>query len=161
MPASATITAMPLLFAGDVVTVDPARFSGQAGVEFVVHNPKRSNASIKVKGQPLSRGFNVDMSALIKTGETCIADLAAANTASREAAAKVTAARVAVTPKTGAVVRLNRKFSTYAAADLMVVTKVNDTTVSLSRLGGDQPGERGMRIDPRGVTVVDLATILA
>jgi hypothetical protein len=158
---TATAIEMPLLFAGDVVTLNPSAYSGHVGVEFVVHDPKRSKASIKVKGEPLSNGFTANMSGLIKTGTTCFEDIRVAEDAERERQAAIAAARAEATPKMGAVVRLKEQFRNYTVETLMVVLKVNPKTVALSRLGGDLPGERGMVIDPRGVTIVDIATVLA
>lgn len=158
---TATVVEMPLLFTGDIVTIDPAHYSGQDGIEFVVHETKRSNASIKIKGQPLSRGFSAKMEALIPTGEHCMADIAVARDAAAEKAAEVRAARAAATPKCGAVVTLNQSYKTYLSTTLMSVVKVNDTTVALHRLGGDNPGERGVRIDPRGVTIVPMNEVAA
>lgn len=169
MPASSTATAatrtriveMPLLFKGDVVTINPTRYSGQDGKKFVVHNPKRSNAHIKPLGEPEAVGYDVDMSALIKTGDTCIADIHAADETRRTKAAAAAVARAEATPRAGAVVRLNSKCGKYAIGALMSVEKVNSTTISLNRLGGNNADEFGMRIDPRGVTIVNLADLAA
>lgn len=158
MPAAATITTMPILFAGDVVTIG---YAGHEGKEYVVHEVKRKNALVKPKGQPDARGVLPDMALCVKTGETCMDDINAADENHRMAQAAVAIARAEVTPKEGAIVRLNRKCGSYVTGTLMSVAKVNSTTIGLHRLGGDNTGEHGMRIDPRGVTVVDLTDLAA
>jgi hypothetical protein len=143
---------------GDVVTIG---HRDHEGIEYVVHHIDFHAVQVKPKGQPETHGHVLDLADLArctKTGATCIADVFTAEQARRDAQAT---ARAAATPSAGAVVRLINKCGTYTAGTLMSVEKVNSATISLNRLGGNHDGEFGMRIDPRGVTIINLTDLAA
>lgn len=149
MPSPATIVEMPILFEGDDVTINHPSYPGT----YVVHKVKRSRAVVKRKGHPMERGLDPDMTMLTKVGTRSPEDIAAASSP-----VLPSADMAAIVP--GAIVRIPRGFRTYTPTTLMVVAKVNASTVTLHRLGGDQPGERGVNHRPAGLVVVDPAEVL-
>lgn len=60
--------------------------------------------------------------------------------------------------KPGMVVKFNRPPAGVGTDDLFVVTALNAKTVAIYPLGGS---DRYWRVDPRGVTTVDVKTLLA
>lgn len=144
----AGVQEMPMLFERDDVTINDSRYAGQV---FTVRKVKQSKAVIFVKGDPSDRGLDVPMTLLVKTGTRSDGPL------------KVVDASVVVerSPQPGVVVRLVRGYKTYKTGDLCVVAKVNTSTTTVHRLGGDRPGERGVNFTPDCLKSVDLSEVLA
>lgn len=148
MPSTDTPTVTPTsvrLTAGDNVTLDQPAHRDQI---FVITRVKQTNALIQRKDQPDSPILDCPLALLTPTGERSA--LPAVTPHPTPASANLCE---------GALVRINRHFGGYTPEDLMVVVRVNATTVTLHRLGGTDA--RGMRAPVSGVTVVDLASILA
>lgn len=144
----AGVQEMPMLFERDDVTINDPRYVGRV---FTVRRVKQSKAVIFPKGVPSDRGLDVPMTALVKTGTRSDGPLEVVE-------ASVAGER---SPEPGVVVRLVRGYKTYKVGDLCVVAKVNSSTTTVHRLGGDRPGERGVNFTPNCFKPVDLSEILA
>lgn len=130
----------------DLVTLNHPRYAGQV---FVVDRVKQTKCIIKRQDMTGDRGLDAPMSMMVKYDSTTPPPPVRPTLTSMPA----------LTMGVGEVVRLLRPFRRNTTETLMVVTKINQTTVSLDLLGGPTKGTP-MRIGVSGVTKVDLADIL-
>lgn len=130
---------------GDTVTINHPRFYGQV---FVVSHVKRTKAIVKPEGQPAARGVDAPMTMLAHHDPTA---------PTPRPTPQVRMIPI-ITDRVGEVVRLKQPFAGNSISDLMVITSVNRTTISLDPLGG--VGGRPVRMNPNAVVKVALADIL-
>lgn len=148
---SATATAAPTRLApNDEVTINDYRYAGQV---WVVERVKQVKAIIKPKGQPGHRGLDAPLSMLTK--------IEPGTTPVQPTMPTLTIQSLHSLFGVGNIVTLNSTFRTYEAGSIMIVTGINRSTINLDRLGGNRPGESGMRGGRDSVTKVDLADLPA
>lgn len=141
------MTTATTLSAGDLVVIDNGRYTGQV---FTVERVKTTKAII--------RPHNELAKLLSPQGLNCpLAMLTVSDGAPPPP--KVETYEPPVLLPLGTLVRLNRAFSDYTTETLMVVTSANLKTHSVAKLGGDQ--DRYLRVPVSGLTVVDVASVLA
>lgn len=129
---------------GDQVTIDHPRCVGQV---YVVTRVKQTKCFVSARDNQSDRGLDVPMAMMSKYDPSQPMPARPMHPAPAQVAA------------VGEVVRLTKGFRQNSTDTLLVVTKVNASTISLDPLGGPSNGTP-MRCHPSAVVKVDLADIL-